>query len=225
MEVCGGTPRAPSLRGERQGATRRADGVQGGAAVDVPRAGQARYRGRVAAQDRRPGGRRPTCGRGGRRGARSLRARAWLSEEDFRRLRSWAESLARPPHGLAAERIWRAYERAGVAVPDPRPPRAPKGPADLVALVRYEAGLEPRPRPCRDQVFDRLGAWLDHQKRRGRSFDSDQVWWMEHIPNGTAAGGHFAAASLDAVPFTVRGARRVSCAPSGSTGSRVQSAC
>ncbi|WP_159024927.1 type I restriction endonuclease subunit R [Streptomyces sp. CB01373] len=128
-----------------------------------------------------------------------------LSEEDVRRLRSWAESLARPPHGLTAERIWSAYERAGVTVSDPRRLRAPKGPADLLALVRYEAGLEPRPRPYRDQVFDRLDAWIDHQKRRGRSFDSDQVWWMEHIADGTAAGGHFAAASLDAVPFTLRG--------------------
>ncbi|MFF7855165.1 DEAD/DEAH box helicase family protein [Streptomyces sp. NPDC007904] len=128
-----------------------------------------------------------------------------LSEEDVRRLRSWAESLARPPHGLTAERIWSAYERAGVTAPDSRRPRVPKGPADLLTLVRYEAGLEPRPRPYRDQVFDRLDAWIDHQKRRGWSFDSDQVWWMEHIADGAAASGHFAAASLDAVPFTLRG--------------------
>ncbi|PZH11341.1 hypothetical protein C1I97_13195 [Streptomyces sp. NTH33] len=128
-----------------------------------------------------------------------------LSEEDVRRLHSWAESLARPPHGLTAERIWSAYERAGVTVSDPRRPRVPKGPVDLLALVRHEAGLEPRPRPYRDQVFDRLDAWIDHQERGGRSFDSDQVWWMEHIADGTAAGGHFAAASLDAVPFTLRG--------------------
>ncbi|MGW7423646.1 DEAD/DEAH box helicase family protein [Streptomyces sp. NPDC054813] len=128
-----------------------------------------------------------------------------LTEGDVRRLRSLAESLARPPHGLTAERIWSAYERAGVTVSDPRRPRAPKGPVDLLALVRYEAGLEPRPRPYRDQVFDRLNAWIDRQERRGRSFDSDQVWWLEHIADGTAAGGHFAAASLDAVPFTLRG--------------------
>ncbi|MFG3210384.1 DEAD/DEAH box helicase family protein [Streptomyces tendae] len=128
-----------------------------------------------------------------------------LAEGDVRRLRSWAESLARPPHGLTAERIWSAYERAGVTVSDHRRPRAPKGPVDLLALARYEAGLEPRPRPYRDQVFDRLDAWIDHQERRGRSFDSDQVWWMEHIADCTAAGGHFAVASLDAVPFTLRG--------------------
>lgn len=128
-----------------------------------------------------------------------------LAEGDVRRLRSWVESLAQPPHSLTAERIWSAYERAGVTVSDPRRPRTPKGPVDLLALVRYEAGLEPRPRPYRDQVFDRLDAWIDHQERQGRSFDSDQVWWMEHIADGTAAGGHFAAASLDTVPFTLRG--------------------
>ncbi|WP_338326718.1 type I restriction-modification enzyme R subunit C-terminal domain-containing protein [Streptomyces lasalocidi] len=128
-----------------------------------------------------------------------------LAEGDVRRLRSWVESLAQPPHSLTAERIWSVYERAGVTVSDPRRPRTPKGPVDLLALVRYEAGSEPRPRPYRDQVFDRLDAWIDHQERQGRSFDSDQVWWMEHIADGMAADGHFAAASLDAVPFTLRG--------------------
>ncbi|MFF4387183.1 DEAD/DEAH box helicase family protein [Streptomyces sp. NPDC001552] len=128
-----------------------------------------------------------------------------LADGDVRRLHSWAESLARPPHGLTAERIWSAYERAGVSVSDPRRPRTPMGPVDLLALARYEAGLEPQPRAYRDQVFDRLDAWIDRQERRGRSFDSDQVWWMEHIADGTAAGGNFAAASLDAVPFTLRG--------------------
>lgn len=128
-----------------------------------------------------------------------------LAEGDVRMLRSWAESLARPPHSLTAERIWSAYERASVTVSDPRRSRTPKGPVDLLALVRYEAGLDPRPRPYRDQVFERLDAWIDHQERRGRSYDSDQVWWMECIADGTAAGGYFAAASLDAVPFTLRG--------------------
>lgn len=128
-----------------------------------------------------------------------------LTEADVRRLRSWAESLARPPHDLTAERLWNAYERAGVTVSDPRRPRTPKGPVDLLVLVRYEADVEPRPRPYRDQVFDRLDAWIDRQERLGRSFDSDHVWWMEHIADGTAADGHFAAASLDAVPFTLRG--------------------
>ncbi|MFB7760555.1 DEAD/DEAH box helicase family protein [Streptomyces xiamenensis] len=128
-----------------------------------------------------------------------------LAEGDVRRLQSWAESLAQPPHGLTAERIWSAYEGVGVTVSDPRRPQARKGPVDLLALVRYEAGLEPHPRPYRDQVFDRLDAWIDHQERRGRSFDSDQVWWMEHIADCTAACGHFAEASLDTVPFTLRG--------------------
>ncbi|MFJ6015369.1 DEAD/DEAH box helicase family protein [Streptomyces sp. NPDC092952] len=128
-----------------------------------------------------------------------------LADRDVRRLHSWAESLGQPPHGLTAERIWSAYERAGVTVSDPRRPRAQKGPMDLLAIVRYEAGLEPHPRPYRDQVFDRLDAWIGHQGRTGRPFNSDQVWWMEHIADGTAAYGHFAAASLDAVPFTLRG--------------------
>ncbi|WP_405737408.1 DEAD/DEAH box helicase family protein [Streptomyces sp. NBC_01537] len=128
-----------------------------------------------------------------------------LTEAEVSRLRSWAESLARPPHDLTAEQIWSAYERAGVTVSDPRRPRTPKGPMDLLALVRYEADLEPRPRPYRDQVLDRLDVWIDHQERRGRSFDPDQRWWMEHIADGKAADGHFAAASLDAVPFTLRG--------------------
>ncbi|WP_426567784.1 DEAD/DEAH box helicase family protein [Streptomyces canus] len=128
-----------------------------------------------------------------------------LTEGDVQMLRSWAESLARPPRRLTAERIWSAYERVGVTASDARRPRAPKGPMDLLALVRYEAGLEPRPRPYRDQVFERLDAWIDHQERQGRSFDSDQVWWMERIADGTAVGGHFAAASLDAVPFTLKG--------------------
>jgi type I restriction enzyme R subunit len=128
-----------------------------------------------------------------------------LTERDVRRLRSWADSLARPPHDLTAEQIWSAYERAGVTVSDPRRPRATKGPLDLLALVRYEAGLERRPRPHRDRVFDRLDAWIDSQDRRRRYFEPDQLWWMEHIADGTAADGHFAITSLDTVPFTLRG--------------------
>ncbi|MCI4085648.1 DEAD/DEAH box helicase family protein [Streptomyces sp. MMS21 TC-5] len=128
-----------------------------------------------------------------------------LTEGDVRRLRSWAESLARPPHDLTAEQIWSAYERAGVTVPDPRRPRTPKGPVDLLGLVRYEAGLEPRPRPYRDQVFDRLGAWIDRQERQGRSFDPDQLWWMESIADCLATDGHFNSTSLANVPFTLRG--------------------
>ncbi|MFY0510559.1 DEAD/DEAH box helicase family protein [Streptomyces globisporus] len=128
-----------------------------------------------------------------------------MTEMDVRSLRFWAETLAQPPHGLTAEQIWSAYERAGVTVSDPRRPRTPKGPVDLIALVRYEAGLEPRPRPYRDQVFDRLDAWIDSQERRGRSFDPDQLWWMETIADWVAADGHFDSASLVNVPFTLRG--------------------
>ncbi|MFE5488685.1 DEAD/DEAH box helicase family protein [Streptomyces virginiae] len=128
-----------------------------------------------------------------------------MTEMDVRSLRSWAETLAQPPHGLTAERIWSAYERAGVTVSDPRRPRTPKGPVDLLALVRYEAGLDPRPRPYRDQVFDRLDAWIDRQERRGRSFDPDQLWWMETIADWMAADGHFDSTSLVGVPFTLRG--------------------
>ncbi|WP_158706374.1 MULTISPECIES: DEAD/DEAH box helicase family protein [Streptomyces] len=128
------------------------------------------------------------------------------AEEDVDRLRSWAESLAGPPYALTAERIWSAYERAGVTVPDPRRPRTPKGPVDLLTLVRYEAGLEPRPRPYRDQVFDRLDAWIARQERRGRSFDPDQLWWIETIADCMAADGYFDSASLANVPFTLRGA-------------------
>lgn len=128
-----------------------------------------------------------------------------LTGGDVWRLHSWAESLARPPHGLTVEQIWSAYERAGVTMSSPRRPQAPRGAMDLLALVRYEAGLEPRLRPYRDQIFDRLDSWVDRQERRGRSFDPDQLWWMEHIADGAAANGHFATTWLDTVPFTLRG--------------------
>ncbi len=128
-----------------------------------------------------------------------------LTEGDIRRLRSWVESLAQQPHGLTAERIWSAYERTGVAVSESRRPQTPKGPMDLLTLVRYEASLEPRPRPYRDQVFDRLDVWTDRQERRGRPFDPDQLWWLKHIADGAAASGYFATTLLDTVPFTLRG--------------------
>ncbi|TDC96169.1 DEAD/DEAH box helicase [Actinomadura sp. 7K507] len=122
--------------------------------------------------------------------------------EVFEQLRAIAERIARPPRRWTPERLWKAYERAGIAVARKG---ARHGVADLVSLVRFELGLENEPRPYASVVEERFANWLARQEQSGARFTADQLWWLDNIARTTAMTVRFDTADLDHVPFSSHG--------------------
>ncbi|MGW2812537.1 type I restriction endonuclease subunit R [Streptomyces sp. NPDC001415] len=123
------------------------------------------------------------------------------------RLQDVARSIARPPRAWTPDRLWKAYEKVGEAVPDGAHRKHTA--SDLLALLRYElaggAALgAPAPRPHEDLVHERYQAWIARQEQAGACFTERQRWWLDRIAAATAERVRFDTADLDYAPFTSR---------------------
>ncbi|WP_449060492.1 DEAD/DEAH box helicase family protein [Planomonospora algeriensis] len=121
--------------------------------------------------------------------------------EVFAELKEIAARLARPPRRWTHDVLWKAYEQAGIAVSHDG---ARSGVADLVSIVRFELGLDERPRPYASVIEERFRDWLARQEQAGARFTGDQMWWLENITRTTAETVRFDASDLDNVPFSRR---------------------
>lgn len=128
--------------------------------------------------------------------------RARPPREVFQQLKAIAERIARPPRRWTPERLWKAYERAGIAAARKS---TRHGVADLVSLIRFELGLEDQPRPYASVIEERFANWLARQEQSGAHFTTDQLWWLDNIARTTAMTVRFDTADLDHVPFSSRG--------------------
>ncbi len=124
------------------------------------------------------------------------------ASEAYQRLKDFTSRIGRPPHQWTVDRLWRAYERSGATT---SVPEGKLGPPDLLALLRYELGLDSRLMPYRELVQERYRAWLARQAGTGRSVTKDQRWWLDRIVENIATTVRFEVSDLDRVPFTARG--------------------
>ncbi|MFI7038210.1 DEAD/DEAH box helicase family protein [Microbispora rosea] len=124
------------------------------------------------------------------------------AREVFEDLKAIAARIQRPPRSWTPDRLWKAYEQAGLAASRDG---AKSGVADLVSLIRFELGLDTEPRPYSSVIEDRFRNWLMRQEQAGTRFTNNQMWWLENIAQTTAMTVRFDTADLDHVPFSSRG--------------------
>ncbi|RMI39462.1 DEAD/DEAH box helicase [Actinomadura harenae] len=122
--------------------------------------------------------------------------------EIFAELQRIAQRIALPPRRWTHERLWKAYEQAGLT--------AARGNArhsitDLVTIIRYELGIDQQPSPYEEVIRGRFVNWIARKEQTGTRFTCDQMWWLENIAQTTALSVRFDTAALDHVPFSTQG--------------------
>jgi type I restriction enzyme R subunit len=100
-------------------------------------------------------------------------------ELTFKQVKELAERLQMPPNVLTTEAVWSAYAR--IEKDKVRGAGGKRVLTDLIALVRHvvhpDEALEPYPA----RVQARYQGWLDAQFAGGRTFTTEQRWWLDKI--------------------------------------------
>ncbi|MGW3996390.1 DEAD/DEAH box helicase family protein [Amycolatopsis sp. NPDC004772] len=119
----------------------------------------------------------------------------------YKSLTRLAAKIESPPYRWTPELLWRAYQRLGIAKGN----GGRKGVPELMAILRYELGLDSELRTYRISVEENLRNWLARQEQQGTRFTGDQVWWIDKIAVTLASRLCVTHDDLDGVPFTERG--------------------
>ena len=118
----------------------------------------------------------------------------------YDQLSGLAARIARPPHRWTTERLWAAYTALGEARDADR-----HGVPELLAILRYELGMDTTLTPYASRVEANLAAWVTRQEQEGVRFTVDQQWWLGRIAEVVASDLGCPAKVLDEMPFTQRG--------------------
>lgn len=114
--------------------------------------------------------------------------------EAYTRLKDLADRLSVPPHRWTPERVWEAY----LALEEARAMNSRRaGVPELLALLRYEWGMDDELRPYRVTVEERFEAWLVRQAQAGVAFTPAQRKWLDLIVDTVANSVTVSFASLD----------------------------
>ncbi|MGH3853118.1 MAG: type I restriction-modification enzyme R subunit C-terminal domain-containing protein [Pseudonocardiaceae bacterium] len=97
--------------------------------------------------------------------------------------------------------MWSAYRKLGIASGN----GGRKGVPELVAILRYELGLDSELHAYRSVVETRLANWLAREEQAGRRFTIDQRWFIDRIAAVIASRLHVTEDTLDDPPFTEYG--------------------
>ncbi|MFI0795631.1 DEAD/DEAH box helicase family protein [Micromonospora rubida] len=119
----------------------------------------------------------------------------------YDQLNELATRIARPPQAWTADSLWKAYVLLGRTSAE----AGVRGVTDLVALIRYELGLDQELRPYRTSIEERFRGWLLQQEQAGATFTADQAWWLERIKDVIAVSVEITTDDLEGAPFTERG--------------------
>jgi type I restriction enzyme, R subunit len=111
-----------------------------------------------------------------------------------------ARRIARPPHRWTPDRLWKAYQRLGIARG-----KGSAAVAELVSIVRYELGIDTELTPFHDRVDENFAGWLARQQQGGVEFTVDQRWWLDRIANVIVNGVCITQDALESAPFAERG--------------------
>lgn len=139
--------------------------------------------------------------------------RIWYSQPyrrkgvTFRMVQEVAEALQQPPYNLNLEMVWNAYERAVVGsqlsvdgLPTTRPDnqqlttdnkRSPQRQlTDLVALIRFELGVDTELRPYADTVRKNFQEWVFRKQAGNVKFTEAQMAWLRLLRDFIAESVH-----------------------------------
>lgn len=121
--------------------------------------------------------------------------------EVYKSLKRLAAKIESPPFRWTPELLWRAYRNLGIAKGN----GGRKGVPELMAILRYELGLDPDLRTYRSAIEENLANWLARQEQRDVRFTMDQNWWIHKIAITLAHRLHVTPEDLEGVPFAERG--------------------
>lgn len=114
------------------------------------------------------------------------------------------ERLQKPPILLTTEKLWSAYSRIK--------PNQTKGQnqkrqlTDIIALVKFAAGLDDELKPFAEQVDAKFKQWIfRHNAQRKTSFTQDQTEWLRLIKDHIAASAGIGRDDFDYNPFADKG--------------------
>jgi type I restriction enzyme R subunit len=128
------------------------------------------------------------------------RTRQRLSFEEVRDL---AQQLELPPNSWTTAGLWRAYaqlERDRV-----RGVNAPRVLSDVVSLVRHAIELDDELAPYPEVVNRRYQDWLIAQQSDGKTFTSDQLWWLDRVAEHIGVNTEIRLEDLNTGQFGQRG--------------------
>ncbi len=109
-------------------------------------------------------------------------------ELTFRMVQQVAEALQQPPWNLTSDRVWASYERALGLKRTASPQRQL---TDLVALIRYELGVDTELRPYADTVRKNFQDWTFRKQAGGAvKFTEEQMAWLHLVRDHIATSVH-----------------------------------
>ena len=117
-------------------------------------------------------------------------------------------ALAAKPWHMDVSTVWQAYRRMDTAEQKGKVRGVPveKALTNIIALVRFAAGLDAELVPYSQRVEQLFNLWLGRQKKAGKVFSAEQLAWLACVKDHLAANAEMSLQDLTAVPeFSDRG--------------------
>ncbi|MFT4043818.1 MAG: DEAD/DEAH box helicase family protein [Gordonia sp. (in: high G+C Gram-positive bacteria)] len=123
----------------------------------------------------------------------------------YRQLKMLAEQVARVPAIGSVEALWKAYAELGEITDPDHKAEVP----DLITILRHElsreSGDKSKIAPFASEVETRLAAWLTEQERRGVTYSTQQLRWINGIVDVVKTSVTIDVYDLDQVPLSSLG--------------------
>ncbi len=128
-----------------------------------------------------------------------LYARPYGQRLTRKQIKELADAIQMPPRSWTTDALWAAYEKVGKGKV-----RASGGRlwTDIVALARHALHPDQDIVPFAEQINARFVNWLAQQTNRGRSFDGEQMRWLEMIRDQIATDVEVVIEDFDDKPFS-----------------------
>lgn len=120
-------------------------------------------------------------------------------ELTFQMVQEVAEALQQPPYNLTSERVWASYERTLKLNTDPSTSLRVQQRllTDLVALIRYEVGVDAELRPYADTVRKNFQEWAFRKQAGAVKFTETQMAWLHLVRDHIATSVHLDREDLE----------------------------
>ena len=117
-------------------------------------------------------------------------------------IKALADTLQTPPRSWTTDRLWQAYQQLDQSRVRGAGQRVL---ADIVSLVRYAIGEADELAPFADRVQERFRGWLAMQETAGRTFNDEQLRWLEAIRDHIAGSVSMEMGDFQYAPFNQQG--------------------
>jgi type I restriction enzyme R subunit len=131
-----------------------------------------------------------------------LYSRPQAQRVTYAQIRELANAIKRPPRAWTEESLWCAYEALDASRVYGSGHRIL---TDLVQLVRYALEQEEELVPFPEVVRERYDAWILQQENQGRTFNAEQLAWLDRIRDTIAASLGITRDDLMGPGFAERG--------------------